>query len=89
MNTIKLQNRGTLTLPKKIREVLGLADGSILQVSSDKNRIILEKITTVSSDDSELLGDIKQSLADIKKGDFIEFSSINEFKKKAKAYGEN
>ncbi len=83
MNTIKLQQRGTLTLPKKIRDSLNLAEGEVLRVSTTEGRIILER---ADSSDAELLADIKQSLDDIKKGKFIEFGSISEFKKKLRAY---
>jgi len=86
MNTIKLQQRGTLTLPKKIREVLKLSEGEVLQVSQKDNRIILERAV---SPETELLRDIKQSLTDIKQGKFIEFGSIAEFKKELKHHNAN
>lgn len=83
MNTIKLQQRGTLTLPKKIRKSLSLEEGSVLRISERDEQIVLER---VDSSDADLLRDIKQSLADIKQGRFIEFGSIPEFKKKLKEY---
>jgi AbrB family looped-hinge helix DNA binding protein len=86
MNTIKIQQRGTLTLPKKIRESLNLSEGEVLMVSQDENRIILER---AESPDAMLLRDIKNSLTDIKLGKFIEFGTISEFKKKLKMYGKN
>ena len=86
MNTIKMQQRGTLTLPKKIRESLNLKEGEILSVVHDENKIILERHESV---ETELLRDIKKSLADIKKGKFIEFGSLEEFKKKLNAYDAN
>lgn len=86
MNTIKLQQRGTLTLPKKIRESLKLAEGDILQVSEQNNSIVL---TRAHGFESDLLQDIKNSLNDIKQGKFIEFGSVAEFKKKLKKYDAN
>jgi AbrB family looped-hinge helix DNA binding protein len=83
MNTIRIQQRGTLTLPKKIRESLDLKEGEVLSVQSENNTIILKRHET---GEAELLRDIKKSLADIKKGKFIEFSSVAEFKKKLSAY---
>lgn len=83
MNTIRLQQRGTFTLPKKIRESLNLSEGDILRVSQRDNAIILER---PSSKADELLTDIKQSLQDMKHGKFVEFASISEFKKKLKKY---
>lgn len=81
MTTIKLQQRGVLTLPKKIREALDLSEGQTLRVSQKGNTVILEPQTDISA---ELAADIKQGLADIKAGRFIEFSTIEEFDKKMK-----
>ncbi len=83
MNTVKVQQRGTLTLPKKIRDSLDLQDGDILSILTENGRIIIER---TDSHDATLLKDIKQSLSDIKSGKFIEFGSIPEFKKKLKRY---
>lgn len=86
MNTIKLQQRGVLTLPKKIREVLNLSEGMVLNVTQEDNKIILERS---KSADTDLLMDIKNSLSDIKAGKFIEFGSVSEFKKKLNTYHAN
>lgn len=83
MNTIKLQQRGTLTLPKKIRQSLNLSEGDMLRVSENNNRIVLER---ADSGETVLLRDIDKSLNEIKMGKFIEFGSISEFKKKIKNY---
>lgn len=83
MNTIKLQQRGTLTLPKKIRESLKLDEGDVFQVVEGNNSIILNRVV---SHNTHLLEEINQSLNEIKKGKFIEFGSIPEFKKKLKSY---
>lgn len=85
MNTIKLNQRGVLTLPKNIRDAFGLKTGEILVVSKEDNRIVLER----QQSDKDLLRDIQHSLRDIKQGKFIEFGSVGEFKKKLKTYGEN
>ena len=78
-----MQQRGTLTLPKKIRESLDLKEGEVLRVSEEDNKIIIERNEGA---DAELMRDIKKSLADIKAGRFIEFSTIKEFKRKLKEY---
>jgi AbrB family looped-hinge helix DNA binding protein len=83
MNTVKLHQRGVLTLPKKIRESLELKEGEILTVSQEDDRIILER---ANGGDIALFRDIKKSLMEIKQGKFIEFGSISEFKKKMKEY---
>ncbi len=84
MNTIKLQQRGLLTLPKKLRESLSLKEGHILTVQQANGKIILEP--QVSRIDSELAKAITQGLEDIKRGKFIEFGSTAEFHKKLKQY---
>jgi AbrB family looped-hinge helix DNA binding protein len=83
MNTIRVQQRGTLTLPKNIREAFNLSAGEVLLVSKEDKRIVLER---AESPDAELLLDIKQSLSDIKQGKYIEFKSISEFKEKLAKY---
>ncbi len=82
MNTIKLQQRGVLTLPKNIREELSLSEGDVFTVTHTDGKIVLER----PLGDAELLHDIRHSLSEIKAGKFIEFGSIPEFKKKLRAY---
>ncbi len=77
MNTIKLQQRGLLTLPKKLRDSLGLEEGQILRVKSESGKIILEP--QMSDFDRQLAADIKQGLEDIKNGNYVTFSTIEEF----------
>jgi AbrB family looped-hinge helix DNA binding protein len=84
MSTIKLQQRGLLTLPKKIREALSLEEGQILRVEQSGRKIILEPQT--SSIDAELAKAITAGLEDIKKGKFIEFGSTKEFHTKLNKY---
>jgi AbrB family looped-hinge helix DNA binding protein len=84
MNTIKLQQRGLLTLPKKLREELSLEEGQILIVEQSEGKIILKPQAT--SVDAELAKAIKEGLADIKKGKFIEFGSMAEFHTKLNKY---
>jgi len=81
--TIKLQQRGVLTLPKKIRDVLGLEEGQSFKVTEKSGSIVLEPELTL---DKQLAKDIKQGLEDIKNGRFIEFSTIEEFDEKMKWY---
>lgn len=83
MNTIKLQQRGILTLPKKLRDTLGLEEGQVMRVHEKDGQIILEPQLSI---DEQLAHDLKQGLADINAGRFIEFSTIEEFDKKIKQY---
>jgi AbrB family looped-hinge helix DNA binding protein len=84
MNTIKLQQRGLLTLPKKLRDSLGLEEGHILRVKNESGRIILEP--QMSDFDIQLAADIKQGYEDIKNGKFITFSSVKEMHEKLAEY---
>jgi len=83
MRTIKLQQRGVLTLPKKLRESLGLSEGQSLRVEQDGNKIVLE---AEGSFDAQLAADLKQGLEDIKNGNYIEFGSVEEMHKKLDSY---
>jgi AbrB family looped-hinge helix DNA binding protein len=84
MNTIKLQQRGLLTLPKKLRDSLSLKEGQILTVQQINGKIILEP--QPSTIDSDLAQALTQGLEDIKRGKFIEFGSTAEFHKKLEHY---
>lgn len=84
MKTIKIQQRGLLTLPKKLRDALALEEGQILRVTQDGQRIILEP--QPASVDRELATAITQGIADIKAGKYIEFSSTRELHQKLKRY---
>lgn len=83
MQTIKLQQRGTLTLPKKLREALDLSEGQSLRVEQNGTKIILEAEQNL---DRQLMADLQQGLKDIKNGNFIEFSSVDELHKKIGQY---
>ncbi len=83
MNTIKLQQRGVLTLPKKLRNALSLEEGQLLSVRQSGKQIILEPQTTV---DTELANAITQGIADIKACKFIEFGNTKELHKKLETY---
>ncbi|MBU1046805.1 AbrB/MazE/SpoVT family DNA-binding domain-containing protein [Patescibacteria group bacterium] len=76
--TAKIQSRGTFTIPKQIRDILGLSNGDMLSVNLKNERIIIEPIKT----NNDLQKDILSSLKDLKKGDFITFSSSKEMKRK-------
>lgn len=84
MQTIKLQQRGVLTLPKKIRDAFDLVEGRMFKVVAKGNQIILEPEQTAF--DKQLSADIKQGIEDMKNGRYIEFSTIEEFHEKLAKY---
>ena len=63
--TIKMQSRGVLTLPKKMREKLNLETGSLIQVKEQEGGLL---VTPVSRLDSNLLHDVHAALLDIRAG---------------------
>ncbi len=40
--TVRVGKRGTIVIPKKVREKLGIKDGDILTLHMEGNRIIIE-----------------------------------------------
>ncbi len=80
--TLKIQSRGTITLPKKMRDSLSLKTGDFLNVNLENRKIIAEPVSKI---DKDLQKDILSSLQDLKNGDFITFSSVKEMKSKMKS----
>ncbi len=79
MSTVlKIQSRGTVTIPKKMREALGVADGDLMRVVVENGAAVF----TPMRRDVEVYADIAQSLEDLKKGEFISFASVGEMRKK-------
>ena len=79
MQTIQLKQRGIITLPKKLRDALGLFEGQMLNVCKKDATIVIEP---KSDFDTRLMADIKESLEDLKDGRYITFSTLTEFDKK-------
>ena len=85
---VKIQARGVLTLPKKMRQHLNMSSGSLVEVKErDGGVFISAALSNISASDS-VLADVKRSLEDFKKGEYIEFSSVKEFHtKRVKKWG--
>ncbi len=62
MEIIKVNSKGQIVIPQKIRKEFKITKDSILALDKMKNHIIIKKI------DTELLDKIKRSLEDIKHG---------------------
>ena len=63
--TIKMQSRGVLTLPKKMRTRLGLETGSLMRVREKDGGIFVSPTSLL---DPELLADVRAALADARAG---------------------
>ncbi len=81
ITTVKMQARGVLTLPKKLRTRMNFSAGSIVQVKEQDGGIF---IAPASSFEKELHEDIRRSLKEFGDGNYIAFSTIKEFHKKRK-----
>ncbi len=62
MEIIKVNSKGQIVIPQKIRKEFEITEDSILALDKMKNHIIIKKI------DTALLDKIKRSLEDIKHG---------------------
>ncbi len=85
MITVKVGQRGVVTLPKKMRMALGIAEGGVLGVSEKNGALLLEPQLR---GDNPVLTAIHKGLEEIRRGEFIEFGSITELHKKAKRYAD-
>lgn len=62
MEITKISSKGQVVIPKKIRNELGIKEGSILIVDKVDDAIVMKNI------DSSLLTQFKEGLEDLKKG---------------------
>jgi len=83
MTTVKLQQRGVLTLPKKLRDALHLEEGQTLRIEQRDGGFFVQPEVSLPP---ELAEAIRESREDIKHGRYITFSSIEEFHKKLPAF---
>jgi AbrB family looped-hinge helix DNA binding protein len=81
MITITVQQRGVITLPKRVRDTLSITEGEVLAVRTEGNALVLEPHR---AGDDAVLADIRASMEELKRGKFIEFGSIEELHKKAR-----
>lgn len=62
MEIIKINSKGQIVIPQKIRNEFEITKDSILALDKMKNHIIIKKV------DSDLINQIEKSLKDIKAG---------------------
>jgi len=62
MEITKISSKGQVVIPLRIRNSLDINEGSVLAVDTANDMVILKKI------DVDLVGQFKNSLADLKKG---------------------
>lgn len=44
---IKIQPKGVITIPKKFRDSLGIADNDIIRIKNDRGKITIEPVRTL------------------------------------------
>ena len=69
MELVKLSTKGQLVIPQKLREELGMQEGTIVALERADNSLILQKV------DETLLHKIKKGFEDIKHGRIKEWKS--------------
>ena len=79
MDTVKVGQRGVVTLPKHMRDALGIVEGGVLGVHEKNGTLVL---APQNSGDDAILADIRNGLEDIKHRRYIEFGSLKEFREK-------
>jgi AbrB family looped-hinge helix DNA binding protein len=62
MEITKISSKGQIVIPQKIREELGINEGSIVAIEKMKDLVVIKKI------DSNLVSQFKKSLDDVKLG---------------------
>jgi len=85
MTTIKVGQRGVVTLPKKLRTALGITEGGVLHAYEKNGAIILK---WNEKEEDAVLASIREGLEDIRRGEYIEFGSIGELHRKVKKYAD-
>jgi len=77
--TIKVQDRGVITLPKRMRERAGFSAGAMVDIEERDGEIVMRPVSTLGP---ELLADLKSALEDLRTGRASPaFESIGDFKK--------
>lgn len=69
MELIKINPKGQIVIPKKIRADFEITKDSVLAIDKTKNHIVIKKV------DTELIDKIKRSFEDIKHGRIKEWKS--------------
>ena len=62
MELLKLNPKGQVVIPQRMRKELGMEEGVIIGVEQINNMVVIKKI------DDELVNKIKRSLEDVKHG---------------------
>lgn len=65
----KASSKGQIVIPRKIRKKLGIKEGSVLSVATEKDIIVLKKMDAkLTAEDLKSLKLVKEAWKDIEKG---------------------
>lgn len=85
MPFVKVLRGGQITLPKNIREILGINEGDVLEAKMERHKVVLKpKVMVDKIPESELeLSEkgkkkIKEALEAYERGEVKEFSNVND-----------
>ena len=62
MEITKISSKGQIVIPLKIRNDLGIKEGSVVAIGEMNDLVVIKKI------DTDLVGQFKRSLEDVKAG---------------------
>jgi AbrB family looped-hinge helix DNA binding protein len=67
----KASSKGQIVIPSKIRKRLGIQEGSVLAVATEKDMIVLKKVESgLTADDIKTLKLVEEAWKDIENGRF-------------------
>jgi AbrB family looped-hinge helix DNA binding protein len=81
----RASSKGQIVIPSVVRKKLGIKEGSVFAVSSQKDMIVLKKLETgIKAEDLRTLKLIEEAWEDIEKGRFKRATPEGFFKELAK-----
>lgn len=85
MPLVKVLRGGQITLPKKVRDILSVNEGDVLELEWEKNKVVLKPkvlIDKIPESESELSlkgkEKIKEAIMEYERGKTKEFSNVND-----------
>jgi len=80
-----MSSKGQVVIPRSIREIIGLQDGSCLSVSTQDGIVVLKKVECdLEAENLKTLEEIKEAWGEIRDGKYKKMSGkdfLNEIKK--------
>ncbi len=73
----KMSSKGQVVIPQRVRELLKIKEGQTLAVSTEKDLVVLKKISNPLEEDLETIEEIKEAWREIESGKYKKLSSEN------------